>query len=107
MVTSFVFAHLGLWVSRETRERRRAFCRECTYRRQRLAPNLEAMPTKGPVTHRDRCYGYTGGRPCDCWRNLIWRPGSVLHKTRLRFFACPLGHWDMGRCVPDAPITHI
>jgi hypothetical protein len=103
MVTSFLGYHAGWIVRRAVVERRSHFCVMCSFRRRRLAPNLDALAAEGPIVWADRCYGYTGGQPCECPKSPLWRPASLRWMIRLRFWACPIGHWDRGTQVPDPP----
>jgi len=107
MATSFVAVHAGLWVRRHVRERRRDYCRACSFRYRREAPNIDKMPVPAgtPLTVLDRCHGYAQGEKCNCPDDPIWRPGSLLHRTRLRFFRCPIGNWDRGSHVPALPLS--
>lgn len=103
MVTSFAATHAGGFVSAVTVNHRAAYCEVCTFRRRREAPNLADMPANGPICARDRCYGYLGGTACDCPKSPLWRPATLPWMLRLRWFACPLGHWDRGGYVPAPP----
>ena len=104
MATTFALTHIGGRVSREVAAQRAVYCEHCTHRRARLSANLNNMPAEGPVSRLDRCRGWdAAGRPCDCPDDPVWRPAALEWQIRLRFFACPLGHFDEGNYVPDPP----
>lgn len=106
MITAFIGAHLGGWVSRSIRDQRAWYCERCTHRRRRHSPNTNNLPAEGPLVWQDHCRGYdAAGRPCGCWDDPLWRPSSQRYQVWLRWLACPLGHWDRGSFVPDPPET--
>lgn len=106
MLTSFLGFHAGGVVSRGTRRARGAYCIRCTYRVRRLSLTMPAAPVDDgePLDRRDRCSGWLLSGSCNCPDDPIWRPASIGWQLWLRWFRCPLGHWDRGNSCPP-PMT--
>lgn len=75
----FLLSHRLGWVSRETGERRRAYC--------------DACPFREVVGGREYCRAERGGVGCGCPQTPAWTWGTLTYKRRLRAWPCPRGPW--------------